>query len=124
NRERDAHSRRDRKPASRIAQLGGQEEPREAQSALRGGRRVRTERAHPRSGLRTHADELTSKRFAIAPSGEGGRRLTVSRPPSTPTSTRSLAHPGRALRTAGPAGRPAARAIAPASLAPSASVSE
>src|SRR6185295_8160929 len=103
---RDAHSRRDREAAARLAELGGEDQ----------------RRATP--GLRTHADVLTSRRCESAPSGEGGRNRTVSRPASVSTPTRSRAQPGRASRTAGAAGRPAAMAIAPASAAPSASVNE
>jgi hypothetical protein len=70
---------------------------------------------------RTHPLALTSRRRAIASIGDGGRSLTVTRPPSTSRSSRPRAHPGSAAATAASGSRPAATAIAPASTAPSAS---
>jgi hypothetical protein len=69
------------------------------------------------------AELLTARCSATAESGEGGRSLTVTRPPSIAIATSSFAQSGRASRAASAAGPPEASASAPASAAPSASVS-
>ena len=78
-------------------------------------------RRHAHRGPLTQAEELTSSPFEIASNGDGGSRVTVTRPSRALTSTESSAHPGSAAWTASPAGAPLASASAPASTAPSAS---
>ena len=78
-----------------------------------------------RSSARGLAEARGGDREAVGDAGigDGGRRRTVTRPPSTETSTSSSAQPGSASRAASTAGPPEASASAPASAAPSASVS-
>src|SRR5581483_3210329 len=117
--ERGRRRGRELAPAARPWKLGGQDQQGAAAAAARsraGG--------HPAPGGRTHAAEVTASASARAPIGDGGRSVTLTLPPSRVTAIRSAAQPGRAARAAGPGALPAATAIAAASAAPSASVSE
>ena len=64
-----------------------------------------------------------ARRSASAGRAEGGDSRTVTSPPLITTAAPSLAHVGKASRAAVLAGWPPANASAPASAAPSASVS-
>ena len=73
----------------------------------------------PHPGARAHLE-----RPREGARGEGGRSLSTRRPPVRSRSTRSRPSPGAPPRPPARAGRSEASAIAPASTAPSASVSE